>query len=351
MDKYRIVKITTSAISLILIIYLLSAGISAALIEIDYNNIETRIENTYIVAEVPLHNKGFYPIKNMKISYQILTPKNELIYSGETVIKKIKPKEYKKIKIAIPIAELLSGKLIKEILKETYLKIPVKITLIYAYLIKTQVQLTIKVPIKKAITIHELEIKNIEVSEKGVIITYVCTLTSSFTLKDVTLLIVANGAQLSADKIDIYIGTTTIEKQVTIPPNIIKQALYNSILLEIYLSKNNIKVPLKKITIGPILVNKIKVIKVNVDIFQMKVYAEILVPLNKTIVPENIILPLIILQRNAQGAVVSKTSLQIKPVNNVIKLEFKVALQTRAIEIILENPFNITLVKYGIGGE
>jgi len=51
---------------------------------------------------------------------------------------------------------------------------------------------------------------------------------------------------LSADKIDIYIGTTTIEKQVTIPPNIIKQALYNSILLEIYLSKNNIKVPLKK---------------------------------------------------------------------------------------------------------
>ena len=91
MDKYRIVKITTSAISLILIIYLLSAGISAALIEIDYNNIETRIENTYIVAEVPLHNKGFYPIKNMKISYQILTPKNELIYSGETVIKKIKP--------------------------------------------------------------------------------------------------------------------------------------------------------------------------------------------------------------------------------------------------------------------
>lgn len=156
---------------------------------------------------------------------------------------------------------------------------------------------------------------------------------------------------MSADKIDIYIGTTTIEKQVTIPPNIIKQALYNSILLEIYLSKNNIKVPLKKITIGPILVNKIKVIKVNVDIFQMKVYAEILVPLNKTIVPENIILPLIIVQRNAQGAVVSKTSLQIKPVNNVIKLEFKVALQTRAIEIILENPFNITLVKYGIGGE
>ena len=200
-------------------------------------------------------------------------------------------------------------------------------------------------------TVSKTGFNNIEVSEKGVIITYVCTLTSSFTLKDVTLLIVANGAQLSADKIDIYIGTTTIEKQVTIPPNIIKQALYNSILLEIYLSKNNIKVPLKKITIGPILVNKIKVIKVNVDIFQMKVYAEILVPLNKTIVPENIILPLIILQRNAQGAVVSKTSLQIKPVNNVIKLEFKVALQTRAIEIILENPFNITLVKYGIGGE
>lgn len=351
MDKYRIVKITTSAISLILIIYLLSAGISAALIEIDYNNIETRIENTYIVAEVPLHNKGVYPIKNMKILYQILTPENELIYSGETVIKEIKPKEYKKIKIAIPIAELLSEKLIKEILKGTYLKIPVKITLTYAYLIKTQVQLTIKVPLKKAITIHELEIKNIEVSEKGVTITYVCTLASSFTLRDVTLLIVANGVQLSADKIDIYTGTTTIEKQVIIPPNIIKQALYNSILLEIYLSKNNIKIPLKKVTIGPILVDKIKVIKVNIDIFQMKVYAEILVPLNKTIVPENTILPLIIIQRNTQGAVVSKTSLQIKPVNNVIKLEFKITLQTRAIEIILENPFNITLVKYSIGGE
>ena len=351
MDKYRIVKITTTIISLILIIYLLSAGISAALIEIDYNNIETRIENTYIVAEVPLHNKGFYSITNMKIFYQILTPENELIYSGETVIKEIKPKEYKKIKISIPIAELLSEKLFKEVVKETYLKIPIKIELTYAYLIKTQVQLSITMLLTKALTLHEATIRNIEVSEKGVTITYACTVTSTFTLKDLTLLIIANGAQLSTEKIDINAGTTTIEKQITLPPNIIKQALYNPILLEIYLAKNNIQILLKKVTIGPILVDKIKVIKASVDIFQMKAHAEILVPLNKTIVPEDIILPLTVIQRNAQGAVISKTSLQIKSINNIIKLEFKVTLQTRTIEILLERPFNITLAKYSIGGK